>query len=69
MNCENYLELSPKEKVEFIGKLIHAVQSDNYTFNKAVLIINRAEKKGLYAGVTINPSTQLTDDKTILDGN
>lgn len=59
-NCSNYLLLSPKERVEMIGRIVHGLQSDNEIFNKCEMLIQNAEKKGLFEGVTINPSEQET---------
>lgn len=58
MNCQKYIALSPKEKIEMIGKLIHAVQSDNDFFNRAQALIRLADNKGLFEGVTINPQSE-----------
>lgn len=55
-NCSNYMELSPKERVEFIGRLVHAAMSSDYIFNHCESLIKYGEKKGLFEGVTINPS-------------
>jgi len=61
MNCENYLMLSNKEKMEMVGKIVHALQSDSETFNKVEMLIKKAERKGLFEGVTINPPTITPD--------
>lgn len=61
MTCTNYLELSQKEKIEMIGKIVHIIQSDNETFNKALMLIKKAEQKGLLEGITINPSLSLKE--------
>lgn len=58
MNCDNYQMLLPKEKIELVGKLIHAIQSDNEIFNRAEALIKLAEKKKLFEGVKINPAPQ-----------
>lgn len=54
-NCGEYLLLTPKERTEFIGKVLHAVMSDSLMYAAGQRIIKLAEKKGLYTGVTINP--------------
>lgn len=61
MNCTNYLDLSPQEKINFIGKMIHAIQSDNEIFNRAEILIKKADKQGIFDGVTINPPTTTPD--------
>ncbi len=55
MNCINYQTLTPKEKTDFIGKLLHAAQSDNGIFLSCEVLIQEAEQKGIYDGVIINP--------------
>jgi hypothetical protein len=47
MNCLSYRLLTPKEKTEFIGQLLHVVQSDEYSFSKAKKIIQRATTMGV----------------------
>lgn len=66
MNCDNYTNLLPKERIDMIGKLIHATQSSNEIFNRAKVLIKQAEKMGLFEGVTINPppvAPELPNDK------
>lgn len=53
MNCKNYNNLTHLEKVEFIGKLIHACQSSNTLFNEGKKIIQFAESCGLMGGVKV----------------
>jgi hypothetical protein len=55
MLCEKYLSLTPLERSTFIGKCIHAIQSDSKLFDDAAKMIERAEKRGLFTGVIINP--------------
>lgn len=62
-NCSNYLMLSPKERVEMIGRIVHSLQSDNEIFNKCEMLIDRAERKGLFEGVTINPSDTIKENE------
>ncbi len=62
MNCANYLMLSPQEKIEMVGKIVHAVQSSNEIFNQASLLINKAERLGLFTGVIINPITEIKNE-------
>lgn len=54
--CSNYNSLTPLEKVEFIGKLVHAVMTDNMRFLAAKMTIQSAEEAGDFDGVTINPN-------------
>lgn len=58
MLCENYSRLNPVERIQLIGKLVHAVQNDNFFFDEAVNIIDSAEKSGLFENVKINPSNE-----------
>lgn len=58
MNCQAFSDLSHLEKISFIGKLVHAVQSDNFAFVQAESIIEVAEISGLFKNVVINPQKQ-----------
>lgn len=59
MICPQFEELTPKEKTEFIGKLVHSVQSDPELYSMAHEIIKMAEEKGLFEGVKIlHPNTK-----------
>lgn len=55
MICESFDLLSHKEKIEFIGKLVHSVQSDNNLFIVGQSIIRQAEETGILDDVVINP--------------
>ena len=57
-NCGEYLLLTPKERTEYIGMLIHACQSDAKYFEMGQRIIKAATRKGIFEGVTINPIEQ-----------
>ena len=63
MICENYDSLSPIDKVIFIGKIVHALQSSNVIFSDVERIIWRAQAAGVFDGVTILP-----DSNPLLDG-
>lgn len=56
MNCEKFMCLSPVERIELIGKIVHAIQSDDKLFAEGQKIVKRAETLGLFNGVTILPS-------------
>ncbi len=62
-NCSEYMELSPKEKIELTGKMIHAMQSSSSILASCRSIIEIAEAEGLFEGVTINPSEANGEDK------
>ena len=55
MDCPEYQRLLPKEKVEFVGMLLHACQSHSTFYEAAQKIIRRANKLGVYEGVAIQP--------------
>ncbi len=57
-NCDNYQQLTPKERTEYIGSLIHACISDERLFRTGEKLIKEAQKKGLFDGVVINPTTE-----------
>lgn len=56
-NCIQYQSLSPKEKIEFIGKLVHLVQNDETAFSRARGMILKGDVQGSFDDVVINPST------------
>lgn len=59
MICEEFDQLNAKEKTEFIGKLVHSVQSDPDLYSMAQKIIEMGEEKGLFEGVKIlHPNTK-----------
>lgn len=58
MLCEKYVRLLPVERVLLIGKLVHAMQSDNEFFDLSVRIVRAAKKKGLFEKVKILPSME-----------
>jgi len=62
--CSKYEELSPFERVEFIGKLVHAVMSDNFMFQVGQDIIKTGENKGLFNGVKILPENGKEEETT-----
>lgn len=66
MLCNEYMRLTPKEKRDYIGELIHAVQSDVEYFEKGLEIILLAYNKGLFDGVTINPILEPKNQDPIL---
>lgn len=55
MICKSYEEKTVTEKIIFTGKLLHAVMNDDRMLKIAEDIINVAETKGLFEGVTILP--------------
>jgi hypothetical protein len=61
MICSNYELLTHSEKVQFMGKLCHASQSDDSLFEIAQEIIRLGEVRGLFDNVKILPDHEPTD--------
>lgn len=59
MNCEQFLNLTPIEKINFTGRLLHAAMNDEKIFRECEKIILKAEAKGLFTGVVINPANEI----------
>ena len=55
MICENYSELSPLERVMFIGELTHACMADDDIFNMGKELIRLGIEKGIFENVKIMP--------------
>jgi hypothetical protein len=55
MLCKSFEELSHQQKVQFIGKLCHAAQSDEKLFHKSLDIIFEADYRGIFNNVKILP--------------
>lgn len=62
MLCNKFTELTPKEKVIFIGELTHACMNDDFMFDMGKQIINIAENKGLFDNVKIMPESDDTKE-------
>lgn len=60
MLCDRYQNLSHLQKVEFIGQLVHACQSDNDLLKMGEKIILLAQQKGVLDGVKIMPPNDET---------
>ncbi|MBK7883494.1 MAG: hypothetical protein IPJ81_06645 [Chitinophagaceae bacterium] len=56
MICEKFNQLTPFEKVIYIGKLVHAVENDDILFDAGNEIIELANNKGIFKGITIFPT-------------
>lgn len=64
MICPEFDQLSPQEKTEYIGKLVHAVQSHSQFFRLGEYLIRDANKIGLFDNVIINPQNKdITTDR------
>lgn len=55
MICKMFDELTTPEKYNMIGKVVHALQSDDLIFLEACQLITHAHQKGLFNGVEILP--------------
>ena len=62
--CKSYENLTPVEKVIFIGKVVHCLQSDNYTFENIDYLIKKAERNGVLDGVKILPDNGKEEETT-----
>lgn len=62
MICEKFQNLTPLEKIRFIGSLQHAAMSDDDIFESAKYIIDEARLRGLFKGVKILPETELVNN-------
>lgn len=58
MICPEFESLTPNERTEFIGGLVHAVQNSSAFFRLGTYIIRDAKKTGLFDNVIINPSKE-----------
>lgn len=61
-NCNQWLKLSYREQIEFIGKLVHLVQNDEQSFSRASGMILRGDVQGLFEDVVINPPSYEQND-------
>lgn len=55
MLCESFFNLIPMEQRDYIGSLVHAVMNDENLFLDGQKLIKKAQKKGLFENVKINP--------------
>jgi hypothetical protein len=58
-NRKSYMELTHKEKIEFIGRVVHTIQNNDVAFdiaNDAILSIG--QMNGLFENVVINPPSE-----------
>jgi hypothetical protein len=58
MICDLFNNLTPKERVEYIGELIHACQSDDVMYQIGKEIIKQGNQRGLFEGVVIFPDVK-----------
>lgn len=58
MNCELFSTLNTLEKVDFMGKLCHATQTDDTFFSLAAIVVKAAEDKGMFDRIKFNQNTE-----------
>ena len=51
-----YQSLTIVEKIDMVGKLVHAIQSNNEMFDLAETLLIKAEEKGLFINIKILPN-------------
>lgn len=61
MNGIHYINLTPKEKSEFVGQLVHSCQSDENLFSMGEEIIKLAQRRGLFENVVFNPEQKTNE--------
>ena len=64
-----YQNLLPKERQEFIGKIVHAIQSSNVCFYKAAELIDLGEYLKVFDGVTILPTENPLENESVQKGS
>ena len=64
MICKKYSDLSPYEKIMFIGKLTHACMNDDTYYEMGKEIIDWATTDGLFENVIIMPENKNNQDDT-----
>jgi hypothetical protein len=62
MNCNEYQELDNRERILFIGRLVHLVQNDSDAFIAASSMVRSAEDSGLFERVDFLPEKKNADD-------
>jgi len=66
-NCTEFQNLTPRERADYLGELIHSCQSDSVLYELGKKIIRQAKKKGLFEGVVIQPEnwSPVPPDETV----
>jgi hypothetical protein len=62
MLCTKFSELTPREKILFIGELTHACMNDDFMFEVGKEIIKTGTTKGLFDNVKIMPENNDTEN-------
>jgi hypothetical protein len=62
MLCSKFTELTPKERVVFIGELTHACMNDDFMYQMEKKLIKMADNMGLFDNVKIMPENDDTKE-------
>lgn len=62
MICNKFSELSPFEKILFIGEITHSTMNDDDLFKMGQELIELAKEKGLFNNVKIMPDNDDTEN-------
>ena len=62
MICKSYDQLTIVEKTQFIGKLMHLVQTNDNAFMTADQLLSSADKEGIFKNVVILPAREHLDE-------
>lgn len=69
-NCKEFMELTPLEKSNYIGSLVHIATNDSEIYLLGQKLIAKGIKKGLFQNVIINPPNPIApEEKKDLDTN
>lgn len=60
MICKNYDQLTIVEKTQFVGKLMHLVQTSDHAFLSAEQLIKTADSQGVFNKIVILPVKERT---------
>lgn len=58
MIIKRYYDLTHRERMEIIGKLVIAIESNDEFFDKGLQLISEAEVKGVYEKVNVGEMLQ-----------
>jgi hypothetical protein len=62
MLCKSYFELTPVERILFIGELTHACMCDDDLYELGKKLIELGMKKGIFNNVNILPEDNKLND-------
>lgn len=66
--CTEFEKLTPKERQEYIGGVVHCLTVSSELFKEGQRLIKKGEKAGLFIGVQINPAPAIheTNEQPII---